>query len=220
MESFVGVVACYVVLGYTYGMIGTVSAPQGLSVKMMAGVFKADLVKPVLYSLSGDVGLQRVTLDIQDSYGNINLMTVNESRQFESFNDMPGVVQFDKETGCLVCMVWYRNGKEHREGGKPSYVKFYPDGRVEIERWFVSNVPYRENGEPTTITYHPCGGVKMMLWRGDGRLCEDLPSVVSYYPSGALASQEWHDEGGSLHREGCKPSAIYYFEDGSVKEMS
>ena len=53
--------------------------------------------------------------------------------------------------------IWYKNGKEHREGG-PAQTHWYWDGNKEYQFWYIDGLKHRENG-PAEIWYINDGSI-------------------------------------------------------------
>jgi antitoxin component YwqK of YwqJK toxin-antitoxin module len=87
--------------------------------------------------------------------------------------------------------VWYKNGKLHRDGDLPAYIKYFTTGNVYIKQWFQNDKSHRD---------------------------EDKPAIISYDKEGNIMSEEWY-QNDKLHRPiENGPAWIGYNNDGSIKE--
>ncbi len=59
------------------------------------------------------------------------------------------------------------NGKRHRAGDKPAYIRYYENGQVKYEKW-------RENGKLHRV---------------------DKPAYIAYFESGQVRCEEWWENG-------------------------
>lgn len=127
-------------------------------------------------------------------------MTKNEKGEFHSYNDEPA---YATKEGTKV---WYKDGKEHRDGDKPSYIsqagieykkndKFHRDG----DKPANIRIDYK-TGEKTGEDYYKNGKLHR-----DG----DKPAIINRNDpeNGYSGYKEWC-QNGKEHRDGDKPSAV------------
>jgi len=50
----------------------------------------------------------------------------------------------------------------HREDG-PAYIRYYRDGNIQYEKWYINGVLHREDG-PAIIDYYKNGSIKFEQW--------------------------------------------------------
>ncbi len=88
---------------------------------------------------------------------------------------------------------WYKNGKCHRDGDKPAFIK--ADGTRE----WLKNGTYHRDGDGPTIIWADGS----QTWLENGKLHrDDGPAIIK-----ADGTREWYKKG-KLHRDGDEPAVI------------
>lgn len=100
---------------------------------------------------------------------------------------------------------------------RSSYLSYYPDGTVFVERWFCHGRSHRLNG-PAYIKYYNTGQILEEEWTQNNiSFRTNGPFHTIYYDNKQKEKESWNTEY-SLHR--CHrtdaPAQIYYDENGSI----
>ena len=66
--------------------------------------------------------------------------------------DKPACIKY-YENGNVQCEEYFLNGKPNRNGDKPTYIEYYENGNIKYESYKVNNEFYREGGKPCKIQY-------------------------------------------------------------------
>ena len=77
-----------------------------------------------------------------------------------------------RSTGTVVSEVWYRFGKEHRDGDLPARIyRSHDTGRIVHEEYMKNGMTHRETG-PAIINYHPDTGrpYRWEYWYNDRKI--------------------------------------------------
>ena len=71
--------------------------------------------------------------------------------------------------GCLLCEVYYKDNKKHREGDKPAKIYYYEDGSISCEYYFKDGECHREGDKPAVIDYNTDGSVMGESYYKEGK---------------------------------------------------
>ncbi len=120
----------------------------------------------------------------------------------------------------VISETWYKDGKEHREGGKPAVITYHEGSSYKSsEAWHNEGDWFRGGDKPTFVSYHANGNVDSEAWYQEGNKPHregDKPAEVYYYENGNVCKEEWRLEG-KLSREPGKPVEIEYFHNGQIQ---
>lgn len=99
-----------------------------------------------------------------------------------------------------------------------SIIKYYDNGQIYSEYYFVNGVLHRLDDEPAIIMYYNTGEIMCVEYFVDGLHYRpnDLPSSIYYYKNGNIWYENYYING-VLNRVDNKPSICVYYEDGSIQ---
>lgn len=109
----------------------------------------------------------------------------------------------------------------HRENDLPAKIKYYPDGHIQRESYYVYDEHERDNDKPCKIYYYPSelgGKVEKEIYYENCALSRsgDKPAIIEYYPNGNIKSETYYNLW-QIHRDNDKPAEIYYYENGKIQ---
>lgn len=186
-------------------------------------VFPVSLVPELTLSfLGGDISLDHLDSSTMDriftqKYTEVISLTDEffsyldeECTILHSFNDEPAASYFElHETTRTI--IWYCNGKFHRDGDKPAFIKFFNAKSQPKKQWFYHGLFHRDGDKPAFIcrsglqiwlqfdNIHRDGGKPALIdkngplkWYTDGKLHRSNGRPAIIHPDG---KQEWWVEG-------------------------
>ena len=102
--------------------------------------------------------------------------------------------------GSIRWQEWYLNEKLHRENG-PASIGYYSNGSIRSQTWFLNGEYHRYDG-PAIIIYHPTGSIWWQEWYLNGkRHRENDPALIDYLPGGSIEKESWWLNGKELTKE-------------------
>ena len=121
-----------------------------------------------------------------------------------------GVDRLYYDNGNVYLEDWYKNGKSHREGGKPASTMYGQDGNIINEQWLINDKFHRVGG-PANVNYYPNGNIINEQWFLNGNLHREGGPAETHNKYGY---KYWY-KNGKRHRED-GPAEISYDEDGTI----
>ena len=96
-------------------------------------------------------------------------------------------------------------------------IKYYDDGKIEEEKYFVNNEWHRENDKPAEIEYYENGNVKLEKYciNGHYHRDNDNPSYIKYDKNGNIKSEKYYIHGIRKRENPNNPSVIKYKNNGN-----
>jgi hypothetical protein len=77
----------------------------------------------------------------------------------------------------------------------PTTVKYYENGQIQSQRWFLNGKHHNENG-PAIIWYYENSQIKSKHWIVNGEYHnENGHAYIYYYENGQIEYQSWHING-------------------------
>lgn len=131
--------------------------------------------------------------------------------------DGPAIVNFDKN-GQIFSTSYFANGRPDNKSNA-TFIGFYPNGQKKMEEWAIdADILHRDDG-PTNRFYYPDGKLECEKWHLNNKLTRNNgPAISMWYPNGNI-KLEMHYFDGIQHRDNDLPSVVTYFEHipGRVK---
>ena len=95
------------------------------------------------------------------------------------------------EDGSVKYEHYYKDGKLHRDGDKPTWVEYYDDGSVGSEKYYKDGEKHRDGDKPAVVGYYRDGSIKYEKYYKNGKnhRDEDNPAEVVYYYDGSVGSE-------------------------------
>lgn len=115
---------------------------------------------------------------------------------------------------------WYKDGKQHRDGGLPASILYHKNGLKRYESWYQNGHQHRDGDLPAQIEYYENGFKQYERWYFIDKLCRDndKPNLIKYDDSGNIIEEQWFDSKHGTHRGGNKPAVIKYNSSGEIIE--
>lgn len=109
-----------------------------------------------------------------------------------SIDDRPAYRHFVEATGREICLIWYKNGLEHRDG-KPSYLLFNDNGSVRARHWCIDGAGHRLDGPSREIISETTGRPIELEYRQFGRWFRlDGPASMNIAEdTGIVTCEKW-----------------------------
>ena len=63
---------------------------------------------------------------------------------------------------------YLKNGKRHRDGDKPAFVRYNKDGGVHFKEYYKDGKKHRDGDKPAAVWYNEDGGVHFKEYYKDG----------------------------------------------------
>jgi len=97
------------------------------------------------------------------------------------------VLQFDS---------WIKNGKLHRVGDAPAFIRYYKNGNIQNEAW-IKNGKYHRIDAPANIEYFVTGEILAEEWFKNDKHHRPggAPAFISYFQNGQICEVEWYENG-------------------------
>lgn len=177
-----------------------------------------DLPIRILYGHQGEV--------MTAEYGTLNGRDIIHHRN----GDKPAIINFnftpnyDTVIPSLNKVEYYKNGKKHRDGDNPAYIKFYDDKHTiyGVEFW-NNGALHRNNNQPAIIEYHH-GDISMLQYWTHGNITKYIsyhdkstPKEIKYFDGEYYKSNTSFMPKDGYHKDDDTPAVIYYYKNGAVK---
>ena len=65
---------------------------------------------------------------------------------------------------------YYKDGRVHRDGDKPAWVRYYEDGGVKYEYYYKDGRLHRDEDKPARVWYHDDGSIRAKSHYKDGQM--------------------------------------------------
>ena len=74
-------------------------------------------------------------------------------------------------------LYWFRDGRSHREGDHPAWIRYSVSGTIKIQCWYRDGRIYREGDHPAWIQYSECGTITAQCWCRDGQQYRSIGKI-------------------------------------------
>jgi hypothetical protein len=131
-------------------------------------------------------------------------------------DDLPAVIEY-LTNGIIYKMIWYKEGRIHRDNDKYAMVHLFNDVAT-METWYKEGMTHRDNDLPAEITYYGNKNILSQTWYQNGKRHRegDNPANIVFNLNGIINAQEWRIND-LYHRENDKPAHIlYYISTGNI----
>ena len=98
--------------------------------------------------------------------------------------------KYKDSCGCLHKMWTNEYDRYHREGAT-ALIRYYPDGSIDLEAFYINGWLHREDG-PAQLIYYPDGSIKRELFIINSFQHRKWgPAEIRYNPDGSIDSEEF-----------------------------
>lgn len=106
---------------------------------------------------------------------------------------------------------YFKNDKVHREDG-PAYIKYYLNGIIANQTWFIDNRRHSIDDKFTSAWYHPNGMISDVSWYIDDKRQRenDKPTYISWNDDGRLVKKIWFIDGRYGRKSGAHAQETFY----------
>lgn len=174
-----------------------------------------------------------VLTKIRKTYENLVLQKVeyyNVADQLHRINE-PAVVEYSGNEQ-VSRVIWYLNGKKHRDRDLPAEIAYNCNGDIIYQAWYINGIPSRIKVGAPNVIKKLCDGYELreyyfansinlasQLWYKDDKLnsYSDSPAEIGYNISGRIVHKKWYKDD-KLHRPIENGPAVMLINiDGSIK---